>query len=295
MDIFKSSFAAMGGSAEFTFPAASESAASNLARAAIAEVHRIEQKYSRYNPASLISQINQQAGNEIWITCDTETCELLDLADQLYEVSGGLFDITSGILRQAWDFSQPRLPDEELLTQLRARIGWRRVERDKERIRLPETLMEIDFGGFGKEYAADRAALVLARQGIKHGYVNLGGDIRVIGPQPDGSPWTVGIQDPRQPHKLAASIPLSSGALATSGDYERYFELGGKRYCHILDPRTGYPVSFWRSVTVLAPEAIVAGAHTTLALLMADQGLGFLRNSGVRFLGIDHNGNFHQH
>ena len=102
--------------------------------------------------------------------------------------------------------------------------------------------MEIDFGGIGKEYAADRVATICLEHGLRHGLVNLGGDIRAIGPQADGTPWRVGIRHPRVQDAAIAGFDLAAGALATSGDYERYFEIDGKRYCHILNPTTGMPV-----------------------------------------------------
>jgi len=147
--------------------------------------------------------------------------------------------------------------------------------------------MEIDFGGFGKEYAADRAVALLAERGARHGFVNLGGDIRVLGPQPDGQPWRFGIQHPRKPEATIASIELAEGALATSGDYERYLEHEGRRYCHILDPRTGWPVAHWQSMSVVAPLAVAAGALTTIAMLKAEAALEFLRGQGVGFLAVD--------
>jgi thiamine biosynthesis lipoprotein len=150
--------------------------------------------------------------------------------------------------------------------------------------------MEIDFGGFGKEYAADRAAALLIEAGVRHGYVNLGGDMRFIGPRLDGRPWSIGIQDPRDPDAVVASIPISQGALATSGDYERYFELDGQRYCHILDPRTGMPVRHWRSVSVMAPMAIAAGSCSTIAMLKQQGGLNFLNASDMGYLTVDDQG-----
>jgi thiamine biosynthesis lipoprotein len=154
--------------------------------------------------------------------------------------------------------------------------------------------MEIDFGGFGKEYAADRAAAAMDTQGVKHGYVNLAGDIRVIGPQPDGQPWMIGIQDPRQRGNMIASIPLEAGAIATSGDYERFFELDGRRYCHVLDPNGGQPVSFWRSVSIVAPVAVAAGSFSTIAMLKQEEGLAFLEASGMDYLAVDQHGKLYR-
>lgn len=290
-------FDAMASRCEVRLTAADEPAARRLAQLAIDEVRRIEAKYSRYRPDSVVSQISTQAGRD-WVACDAETQALLDFADQLFMKSAGLFDITSGVLRRAWNFRQPGLPSAAALLDVCRLIDWRSVQRDGQRIRLPQAGMELDFGGFGKEYAADRAAQVLMAQGVRNGYVNLAGDIHVMGPQvekdEEEQPWLIGIQDPRHAGKLAATIPIASGALATSGDYERFFDLDGRRYCHILHPKSGQPVTHWRSVSVLAPSAIVAGSHCTIAMLKEAQGRGFLEDSGLAYLAIDSLGAMHR-
>ncbi len=286
-------FDAMASRCEVRLTVEDEPSAKQLAQLAIDEVHRIEAKYSRYRPGSVVSQISARAGLD-WVECDDETLALLAFADQLFEQSAGLFDITSGVLRRAWNFRQPALPRADVLRNLCALIGWRSVQRDGRRVRLPTAGMELDFGGFGKEYAADRAAHILIAQGVRNGYVNLAGDIHVMGPQGDQQPWLIGIQDPRRADRLVASIPIASGALATSGDYERFFELDGHRYCHILHPQSGQPVSHWRSVSVLAPSAIVAGSYSSIAMLQQAQGREFLEDSGLVYLAIDHLGAMHR-
>jgi thiamine biosynthesis lipoprotein len=240
-----------------------------------------------------VSRINAAAGGAA-VACDAETSALLDYAQSLFAASGGRFDISSGVLRRAWDFRAARLPDPERLAELCALVDWGRVERDGDAVRLPVPGMELDFGGFGKEYAADRAAAVLRDAGARHGFVNLGGDLHAIGPQPDGQPWLIAIPDPRQPDRFAAEIELLVGGLATSGDYERFFELDGVRYCHVLNPRTGWPVQHWRSVSVAAPLCIAAGSCTTIAMLSEEQGLSFLAGSGLAYLAIDHAGVHHR-
>jgi FAD:protein FMN transferase len=293
MPIFRVTFEAMASTCEVLLDAENEVTAKLHFQSVMDEVRRIEHKYSRYRPNSVISRINAAAGSD-WIECDEETTVLLGFADTLFRNSDGLFDITSGVLRKAWDFRHPKVPSEEDLAPLLSLIGWQKVEREGARIRLPEAGMEIDFGGFGKEYAADRAADVLIAQGVQHGYVNLAGDMRILGPSPDGGPWMIGIQDPRRSGELIATIPILRGALTTSGDYERYFELDGKRYCHVLDPRTGFPVTYWRSVSVLAPLTIVAGSCSTITMLKQNNGLDFLRDTGMNYLAVDHLGEFHQ-
>ena len=286
-------FDAMASRCEVRLTVENEPTAHSLAQLAIDEVRRIEAKYSRYRPDSVVSQISAQAGLD-WVECDDETLALLAFADQLFEQSAGLFDITSGVLRRAWNFRQPALPGADVLRDLCALIGWRSVQRDGRRVRLPKAGMELDFGGFGKEYAADRAAHILIARGVRNGYVNLAGDIHVMGPQGNQQPWLIGIQDPRHADRLVASIPIASGALATSGDYERFFELDGHRYCHILHPQSGQPVSHWRSVSVLAPSAIVAGSYSSIAMLQQAQGREFLEDSGLVYLAIDPLGAMHR-
>ena len=285
MEIFRSEFRAMACVNEVVVAAASPELGRAALQAACEEVLRIEAKYSRYRADSVVSRINAAAGGEA-VAIDEETRWLLDFADALYRESEGLFDLTSGILRRVWNFAEPALPDPAALAGVLALIGWDRVERASGSVRLPQSGMEIDFGGVGKEYAADRAAQVLRAHGIAHAYVNLGGDIAALGPQPDGSPWLIGIADPRVPGRLIATLPLSRGGLATSGDYERFFERDGKRYCHILNPRSGWPVDYWQSVSVLAPLCIAAGAYATTAMLKESAAPTFLRAKPLSCLAV---------
>jgi thiamine biosynthesis lipoprotein len=287
-------FDAMASRCEIRLAAPDGHGAEELALAAIAEVRRIERTYSRYRADSIVSRINAAAGR-YRVECDEETAQLLDYADHLYRVSGGLFDITSGVLRRAWDFRQPRVPHARDLAPLLALVDWASVERDDGAVFLPRAGMEIDFGGFGKEYAADRACALLQERGVRHGYVNLGGDMRFIGPQPDGRLWSIGIQDPRKADGIVASIAVSHGALTTSGDYERFIDVDGKRYCHVLNPRTGMPVSYWRSVSVLAPLAVLGGSVSTIAMLKEDDALSFLDAGGLAYFAIDSTGQEHHH
>jgi FAD:protein FMN transferase len=290
--VFGVTFAAMGSRCEVRLDAPDEAQARRLAQFAIDEVLRIEAKYSRYRPDSIVSQVNAAAGQS-WVAHDAETAALFDYARTLFDASGGLFDITSGVLRRAWDFSKGVVPAAADLQAVLARVGWGKVQRSGNSIFLPQPGMEIDFGGFGKEYAADRAAGCLVAQGVRHGYVNLGGDMRFLGPQPDGRPWMIGIQDPRHDDGTIASLPVAGGALATSGDYERFFESGGRRHCHILDPGSGEPVTYWRSVSVHAPLAIAAGSYATIAMLKQADALEFLDAAGVAYLAVDADGILH--
>ena len=290
MEIFDIPFTAMASNCQVVIAANDEKIAKELAALAVNEVRRIEQKFSRYRDDSIITKINRAAGKEA-ISCDDETLSLLNYANSLYQASSGLFDITSGVFRRVWNFKEQRLPTTSEVDEVRKLVDWQSVQRKEKTLQLPIAGMEIDFGGFGKEYAADRAASIVSHKGIRNGYVNLGGDLRVIGPKPNGDPWMIGIQDPRREKgHLIATIPVEEGGLATSGDYERFFEVDGKRYCHIVNPRTGQPASYWRSISVLAPLAVVAGNCTTIAMLMEEDGKDFLDRSGMRYLAIRHDG-----
>ena len=288
-------FAAMACEAELTV--AGRAPDRRVLDAAAAEVRRIERAYSRYRADSIVSRINAAAGSGLAIEVDAETTGLLDFAARLHAQSDGLFDLTSGILRRAWDFRSGRLPEATALAALRARIGWQKVDWQPaaRRIALTEPGMELDFGGFGKEYAADRAAAVLQAGGITSGYVNLGGDLRVLGPRPDGRGWTLGIQHPRDDRRTLAGVEVKSGALATSGDYERYMDIAGRRYCHILDPRTGWPVQHWQSVSVIAPVCLAAGALSTVAMLKGPEAPAFLTAQQVPWLAVDAGGEIVRH
>jgi thiamine biosynthesis lipoprotein len=290
------SFGAMGSRCEVRLAGADAPVLEAAARRAIAEVQRIEAKYSRYRDDSILSRINAAAGRGDAVEVDDETASLLGFAAQLHATSDGLFDLTSGVLRRAWDFRSGIVPSAAQLESLLPLVGWGRVHFDGRRVRLPVAGMELDFGGFGKEYAADRAATLLQQDGLAHGVVNLGGDIRIVGPREDGTPWRLGIQHPRGPDGTTiASVALEAGALATSGDYERFFEHAGRRYCHVLDPRSGWPVSAWQSVSVALPACVAAGALTTIAMLQGDAALDFLARQGASYLAIDAHGQlFHR-
>ncbi len=265
--------------------------ATAAAQAAIDDVRRIEAKYSRYRDDSVTSRINRAAGGAA-VAIDAETAALLQYADRCHALSHGRFDVTSGVLRRAWDFRRepPRLPDDATLDAARALVGWRDVEWTDTSTRLPRVGMEIDFGGIGKEYAADRAAAIVADRGMPNALVNLGGDVRAAAPQADGAPWRVGIKHPRERDAVIATIELGVGALATSGDYERYFEIEGRRYCHLLDPRTGYPVSHWQSVSVLSPLCVVAGSLATIAMLLEARAEPFLNDQRVDYIVVGADG-----
>jgi thiamine biosynthesis lipoprotein len=292
LQIHRLQFKAMGSACEVVLASHTKKEAESLAKLAIDEVLRIERKYSRYTTDSVIAKINQQAGYAP-VACDDETWALFEFASQLFDKSDGLFDITSGVLRQAWDFKKLEVPSSQKLETFLPLIGWQKVVLQDQSIALPLPGMEVDLGGFGKEYAADRAAQVLKQNGVTSGYVNLAGDMRFLGPKPSGEHWMIGIQDPRQSDQVVATLPLSQGGLATSGDYERYFELNGQRYCHVLNPKTGLSVQHWRTVSVTSPASVVSGCTSTMTMLKEADGLAFLQATGFDFLAIDHTGTVH--
>ncbi|HXR57332.1 MAG TPA: FAD:protein FMN transferase [Casimicrobiaceae bacterium] len=288
---FRFRFSAMASVHEIHLWGTDRAHAERAARAAIADVKRIETKYSRYRDDSVTSAINRAAGREA-VAIDAETASLLRYADRCHALSNGRFDITSGVLRRIWDFRRrpPRIPTQDEIDALRPLVDWARVEWSAVGVRLPDAGMELDFGGLGKEYAADRAATICREHGIAHALVNLGGDVRAIGSRADGSPWRIGIRHPRNADATIATMTLDDEAVATSGDYERYFELHGKRYCHLLDPGTGMPVDRWQSASVVAPLAILAGSYATIAMLERERAPAFLRAQNVRFLLVDKGG-----
>ncbi|NDY93498.1 FAD:protein FMN transferase [Ideonella livida] len=273
--------------------AATRPATAAAVQAAVDEVLRLERAWSRYRPESIVSRLNATAGGPEPLPLDAETAAVLGFADQLWHGSGGLFDVTAGVLNRAWDFRATRLPTPEAITALLPLVGWGQVEwacHGGQALRLPRAGMALDLGGLGKEYAADRAATLLMDAGCDSGYVNLGGDLRLLGPMPDGRPWHLGIVHPRQPGAVAAAVDLAHGGLATSGDYERFLEVDGRRYCHILNPLTGWPTAHWQSVSVIAPACLAAGALSTVAMLLGPHAPDFLAGQGVSALLIDPTG-----
>ncbi|WP_260839159.1 FAD:protein FMN transferase [Methylomonas koyamae] len=287
---YRREFNAMGTPCEIQLFAVSTAAASAAADAAVAEVQRLEARYSRYRPDSFLSEINRAAAAGATIEVDAETASLLDYATTCHQQSDGLFDITSGLLRQAWKFDSGRLPEPAALAALLAKVGWDKVVWQKPLLGFGVTGMEIDFGGVVKEYAADCAATVCRNRGVKHGVVNLGGDIRVIGPRGDGTPWRVGIRDPRQRGEILKTLPVYEGAVASSGDYERCLLIDGVRYGHILNPKTGWPVRHLAAVTAVADFCVVAGSASTIAMLKEADGVEWLRQLNLPHLWVDVHG-----
>jgi len=288
------SFTAMGTNCALHVYAPSPLVTEMIFGMAVGEVQRIESRYSRYRSESDLSKINRVATEGGSLVVDDETAALLHYAFAAYRRSEGLLDITSGLLRHAWDFKSGRLPSQEAIDVLLPRIGLNKVRWNSPHLTFTQPGMELDFGGIAKEYAADRAAVVCMDAGICHGLVDLGGDIRVIGPHPDGQPWEIGIRHPQRQGELLTTIALDRGGLATSGDYERCMVAEGRRYGHILHPATGWPVHGLSSVSVIAEDCLLAGTLSTIAMLKGKQGAAWLRGLGLPHVWMDEHGVWQQ-
>ena len=274
-------FTAMASPCEVLLPAAESRSALAIGTIAADEALRIERKFSRYRDDSVTAWIHERRGTSIDV--DEETASLIDFASQCFELSGGLFDITSGVLRRAWKFDgSDRVPDPILVGLLLPLVGFNKLQWQSPRLLLPAE-MELDFGGIGKEYAVDRAYELLTACSPGPFLINFGGDLRANCPLPHG-PWQVGIARADADQEATLLLDLEHGALATSGDSRRYLLKDGIRYGHILDPRTGWPVrDSPRSVTVAASSCTEAGLLSTLGLLHGAQARQFLEDQGVRY------------
>nr|WP_041365574.1 FAD:protein FMN transferase [Methylomonas methanica] len=261
--------------------------AQKVADLAIQDIQRLERKYSRYRDDSLLSDINRVADQGGSIAVDEETAGLLHYADACHQQSDGLFDISSGLLRKAWRFDKGQLPEQTLIASLLERVGWEKVRWSPPELTFLVPNMELDFGGIVKEYAADRVATLCRQAGCRHGLVNLGGDVKIIGPRMDGQPWRIGIAHPRNKNALLESLALHQGAVASSGDYERCIIIDGKRYSHVLNPKTGWPVGHLTSVTVISDHCVIAGSASTIAMLKEVQGPVWLKDLGLPHIWTD--------
>ncbi|MCI2284156.1 FAD:protein FMN transferase [Colwellia sp. MSW7] len=293
-DSYSLKFNAMASPCEVIIQTSNEELAVKLGKLVSAEVWRIEDKYSRYDNRSLCCDINSKAGQSIAI--DEETFQLLSFADQCYQLSEGLFDITSGVLRKIWSFnsqteSRSNFPTAAQVNETMLNVGWDKVNFDPKQITLAEG-MEIDFGGIGKEYAVDRGIIVAKELTNQPVLVNLGGDLAVTGARLNNETWQVAIEPPDidsdhtndYEKTIDMIVSLKAGALATGGDSKRFLINKGKRYGHILNAKTGWPISKApRSITVVAPQCIQAGILATFALLQGCDAEEFLTNQEIKF------------
>ncbi len=273
-------WSALGTKCEVQYVCADIGAAKSFEAAVVAWVAAFEAKYSRFRPDSLVSRINAAAGRD-WVEIDDETEQFLDLCDSLHFMTQGLLDVTALPLMRLWDYKAavPRIPAAAEIAGARRLVGWKKVERAKGRVRLPEAGMAIDFGGWGKEYAVDAVAGIARVHRITCALVDFGHDIHTIGRAPGKPGWHIGLEDPTRPGVACwGSIALANRSVASSGDYLRGFTVGGVRYGHIVDPRTGYPVAHGaRQVTVIAPTCLQAGILSTTAFILQPQ-------EGIRFI-----------
>ena len=275
-------FGAMANPCEVLIETTSAAEARDVCERVAACAWRIEDRFSRYRPDNVVHAINSSGG--VPITVDEETADLLDFAATLHRVSAGRFDITSGVLRRAWIFDGGvQVPSQAVIDEILPYVGWAKVIWERPVLTLLPG-MQIDFGGIGKEYAVDQAARTVQALSSASTLINFGGDLAITRPRRTGHPWRVGIEATHGPPRVASRlIDLRDGALASSGDTYRFVLKDGRRYSHILDPRTGWPVEHApRCVTVAAPTCTQAGTLATLAMLHGAAAGRFLEVEGAR-------------
>jgi len=278
--VFSYHYLAMDTSIDLRLQAQSRQEAEAARDELFAEIKRLEKLFSRTLSGSDISMINKMAGKEA-VEVSPETLELIYMALDFALLSEGAFDPTIAPLLDLWGFlgSQYRLPGSQEIEAALHLADYRLLQLDRENriVFLPQNGMALDLGGIAKGYIVDRGLKLLSEAGIDHALLNAGGDIGILGSRPDGTPWRIGVRHPRREDQYIAVLPLSGGAVVTSGDYERVFEEGGRRYHHILDPETGQPAHSLASVTIIAPTAVKADALSTAVFVMgAERGLALV-------------------
>jgi thiamine biosynthesis lipoprotein len=282
-DCWRGQFQAMASPCEVLCETDDKAEADRLASLAANEVWRIEDKFSRYIANNAISAINTANGERVAV--DAETAQLLDFAQTLYDLSDGRFDITSGVLRRVWTFDgSDKLPSRKSVEKVLRSVGWQQAVWNSPHLQM-QVGMEIDFGGFGKEYAVDRVSALLYDESTASCLVNLGGDLAVSRKANSDRGWRIGIQAFAAAEKIPATLlNVQVGALATSGDARRFLMRDGVRYSHILDPHTGWPVpGAPHSITVAADTCSQAGMLSTLALLEGQGAEAFLNAQEVDY------------
>lgn len=241
--------------------------------AAFDEIERAESLMSSFREGSDVDRLNRSAGGPP-VAVDPEVYWILERSVGISAQSGGAFDVTVAGLRGVWsiDPEHPRIPAPAEIEQRLPLVGFRNMVLEKGyKAGLLKPGMRVDLGGIAKGYAVDRAIETLMKHGVTMAMVNAGGDLRTLGKH-GGRPWMVGIQDPRNKGEILGKFPVADMAVATSGDYEKFIEQGGKRYCHIIDPRSGRPAAKVRSVTVIAREAWLADAMATALFVLGPEG-----------------------
>jgi len=270
----------MGGKFIITIVAGDSLTAERYIDTVIAEISRIEYLISDWKPETQISKVNQQAGIRP-VKVDREVLELTERAISMSRLTNGAFDISFAAMEKIWKFdgSEMKRPSKKVVKKARANVGYKNIiiDWDSSTIFLKTKGMKIGFGALGEGYAADKCRELMLQKGITAGIVNATGDVLTWGTRPDGTPWKIGVNDPFSNNKLIAAISWE-GAATTSGNYEKYAIINGKRYAHIINPATGYPVSGLTSVTVLGPSAEQANAFSTsIMVLGVKKGLRMLK------------------
>jgi thiamine biosynthesis lipoprotein len=291
--VFRQSRMIMGTSVEITVSQTDSQRAEEAMAAAFREVERIDWLMSHYRQGSEVSQITRHAG-ERETPVSPETLEVIERALYFSRLSGGAFDITIGPVFRLWNFREGKIPEEKSLQETLKKVDYRKIKVDplKSSVYLESRGMELDLGAIAKGYAVDRAAAVLRQGRVENFLVNAGGDLTVSGAKGNGMPWSIGIQHPRLPSELLVKLRPVQAAVATSGDYEKFFFQGGERYHHILTPSTGLPARECQSVTIMAPSAMDADAlATSIFVLGPKEGFALLeRLPDVHAIIVDRRG-----
>ena len=269
---FKRSEKLMGNIFEITVVAADAAEAYPAIENAITEIRRIEKLLTTFNDDSQTNQVNAAAGIAP-VQVDREVFELIVRSIRISNITGGAFDLSYGSIdKSLWNFDTTisRLPDASIARSMVKLIDYNNIELDEEgcTVFLKEKGMRIGFGGIGKGYAADKAAQLLQTMGIGSGLVNASGDIKAWGRQANGDAWTIGVSDPDEPGRAFSYLNITDKAIATSGNYEKFVMIGGRKYSHTIDPKTGLPVTGIKSVSVIAPNAELADAMATPVTIM---------------------------
>ena len=272
LQTFKKSCKLMGNHFELSVVADDEKWAFEKIEEGISEIHRIERLLTTFSDDSETNQVNSNAGIKP-VTVSRETFGLIQRSIRISDITQGAFDITYGSIdKRLWNFDQQmtELPDAETAKQMVRLIDYRNIVLDHENctVFLREKGMRIGFGGIGKGYAAERARQVMKEQGVESGVVNASGDLTTWGLQPNGKQWTIAIADPNSAGRAFSYMNISNMAVATSGNYEKFVVIGGKKYSHTINPRTGLPVSGIKSVTIITTNAEIADAMATPVTIM---------------------------
>ncbi|WP_397298073.1 FAD:protein FMN transferase [Pedobacter sp. UC225_61] len=272
LEVFKRTERLMGNTFELTVVANNESWALQKITLAIDEIKRIEKLFTTFDENSQTNQINRQAGIAA-VNVDPEVYQLIERSIRISAITDGAFDLTYGSIdKKLWNFdsTMTHLPDSETAKSMVRLINYKNIILDPQNytVMLKEKGMRIGFGGIGKGYAAEMAKALLKMEGVQAGIVNASGDLTTWGMQPNGEPWTIGIVDPDQKNTPFSYLNVTDMAVATSGNYEKFVNIGGKKYSHTINPKTGLPIRGIKSVTIISPNAEIADAMATPVTVM---------------------------